>query len=155
MLRCARCLSQRAQGLYTDALMFSSSPWRLCVLALALVACDKKVDDRGSAQVDYSEPKRVLSSVFFAAQSGESRHLAELCDPHGKANSHALRICSQVSGSAEWPAFAKQFEKGRLIGEARITDDSALVNFVFGPSGTDRETMELVRRGRRWYLLAF
>ena len=135
--------------------MFAPMVWRLGVLGLALCSCDKKVDDRGSAQVDYQEPKRVLSSVFFAAQTGESQHLRGLCDPEGKANEHALRICSQTRGSKDWPAFKMQFEKGRLIGEARVSGDSALVNFVFGKNGTDRETMELVRRGERWYLLAF
>jgi hypothetical protein len=126
----------------------------LC-LVLALGGCDKKVDDRGSSTVDFTDSKRVLSSVFYAAQSGHSEHLATLCDPEGEANSHALRICSQVEGSDEWKAFVEQFSKGRLIGEARIAGDRALVNFVFGKSGTQRETMELVRRDGRWYLLAF
>ncbi len=127
------------------------------VLALVLAAkgCDKKVDDRGSATVDFSDSKRVLSSVFYAAQSGQSNHLASLCDPEGGSNSHVLRICSQVAGSDDWPRFVEQFSKGKLIGEARIAGDRSMVNFVFGKSGAERETMELVRRHGRWYLLTF
>ena len=124
-------------------------------LSLALAACDKHVDDRGSSQVDFSEPKRVLSSVFFAAQTGESQHLSGLCDPRGESNMYAQRICSERAGAENWPAFVEQFSKGKLIGEARITGDRAQINFVFGKSGTDQETMELVRRDGRWYLLAF
>jgi hypothetical protein len=124
-------------------------------LVLALGACDKKVDDRGSSTVDFSDSKRVVSSVFYAAKSGQSKHLASLCDPAGESNAHAKRICSQVVGSEDWSLFVEQFSKGRLIGEARINGDRALVNFVFGKTGTKRETMELVRREGRWYLLAF
>ena len=124
-------------------------------LATALAGCDKKVDDRGSAEVDFSNAKRVVSSVFHAAKTGESGHLATLCDPEGESNRHALRVCSQVAGGEDWEEFAKQFSQGKLIGEARITGDRAQVNFVFGKKGTERETMELVRREGRWYLLAF
>lgn len=105
--------------------------------------------------MDFSSAKRVVSSIFYAAQSGESQHLASLCDPKGQANRHALRICSQTKEGDDWQEFVRQFTKGRLIGEARTTKDQALVNFVFGESGTDQETMELVRRDDRWYLLAF
>lgn len=124
-------------------------------LASGLGGCDKKVDDRGSAEVDFSSAKRVVSSVFHAAKTGESQHLATLCDPEGEANRHALRVCSQVAGGEDWAEFAAQFSHAKLIGEARITEDRAQVNFVFGKSGTERETMELVRREGRWYLLAF
>ena len=124
-------------------------------LVAALAGCDKKVDDRGSAEVDFSNAKRVVSSVFHAAKTGESAHLKTLCDPEGEANRHALRVCAQVPGGEDWSKFVEQFAQGKLIGEARITEDRALVNFVFGKSGTERETMELVRRNERWYLLAF
>ena len=127
----------------------------LALFLLAVVACAKEVDDRGSADVAFSDPKRVVSAIFFAAQSDRSDHLASLCDPQGSANRHAQRICDQRVGGTDWPAFVRQFEKGRLIGEARISGDRALVNFVFGESGTDPETMELVRRQGRWHLLQF
>jgi hypothetical protein len=129
--------------------------YQLVCVALALGACDKKVDDRGSSEVDFTNAKRVVSSVFHAAQSGESDHLATLCDPKGQANEHVMRICAQEKGGEDWQAFVKQFARGKLIGEARISGDRALVNFVFGEQGTDPETMELVLREGNWYLLAF
>ncbi len=127
----------------------------LLLTALTASGCSKHVDDMESGVVDFSNPKRVLSSVFFAAKEGKSDHLSSLCDPAGNANTHAKRICAQELGAPDWSAFVSQFEKARLIGEARIAGNTALVNFVFGKSGTSPETMELVRRDGRWYLLAF
>ena len=132
--------------------------WSLCCLAgllCASTACSKTIDDRGSAQVDFTNPKLVVSSIFHAASTGESGHLASLCDPGGEANKHVLRICAQHQGDADWPSFVHQFEKGRLSGEARIAGERAQVNFVFGADGSDAETMELVQRDGRWYLMAF
>lgn len=130
----------------------------ISVLALGLVlvgSCVKKVDDRGAAEVDFKSPKRVVSSIFYAAQSGQSDHLSALCDPEDGGNKHVQRICSQRVGGDDWDAFVEQFAKGKLIGEARISGDGAQVNFVFGPDGNSPETMELVRRGDKWYLSAF
>tara|TARA_R110002096_G_scaffold292224_1_gene486545 strand:+ start:103129 stop:103536 length:408 start_codon:yes stop_codon:yes gene_type:complete len=123
--------------------------------ACLVVGCSKKIDDHGASDVDFSNPKRVVSSIFFAAQEGQSAHLASLCDPKGEANVHARRICAQVVDGSDWPEFVEQFAKGKLIGEARVSGDWAQVNFVFGPSGTTSETMELTRRDGKWYLLAF
>ena len=125
------------------------------ILGLALFACSKKIDDHGAGTVDFGSAKRVVSSIFFAAQNGQSDHLAGLCDPEGSSNKHARRICSQTVGGDDWDAFVSQFAKGKLIGEARISGDRAQVNFVFGPNGTSPETMELVRRGDKWHLSAF
>jgi hypothetical protein len=123
-------------------------------LLVGALSCAKTIDDRGSSQVDFTNPKRVLSSVFYAAQTGQAGHLSSLCDTK-EGDADVARICSQVPGGEDWDAFVRQFAKGRLIGEARISGDRAFVNFVFGPQGTDEETMELVRRGNHWYLLAF
>jgi len=124
-------------------------------VALLSAACSKHIDDGGSATVDFSNPKRVVSSVFFAAQNEQSDHLAGLCDPEGEGNAFVDRICSETVGGGDWPKFVRQFSKGTLIGEPRISGDRAMVNFAFGPEGTDPETMELVNRDGKWYLLAF
>lgn len=127
----------------------------LLVLSVCATSCSKNIDDMESGDVDFSNPKRVLSSVFYAAKEGKSEHLAGLCDPSGNANKYAKRICGQTLNGPDWPAFVKQFKKAKLIGEARIAGDTAMVNFVFGESGTSPETMELIRREGRWYLLSF
>jgi len=55
----------------------------------------------------------------------------------------------------DWESFRRAFARGRLNGEPRVHGDHARLDFVFGPAGDDSETMELVRRGGRWYLSAF
>ncbi len=131
-------------------------PLLLASLGVSLaLSCSKKIDDRGAAEVDFGNPKRVVSSIFFAAKERKSDHLASLCDPEGEANEFARRVCAQTVDGSDWPEFVSQFGKGKLIGEARVSGDWAQVNFVFGPSGTSPETMELIRRGDKWYLLAF
>lgn len=128
----------------------------LCTLLALGFACSKKtIEDGGSSDVDFANPKRVVASVFYAARTGESEHLSQLCDPEGSGNAHVQRICQQTRNGSDWPAFVRQFEKARLIGEPRITGDHAQLNFVFGPSGTTPETMELRRRDGKWYLVAF
>ena len=128
---------------------------RLLLTAIVAFGCSKTIDDRGAEIVDFTNPKRVLASVFFAAKHDKADHLATLCDPEGSANKHALRICRQTWQGEDWRSFQRQFAQGRLIGEARISGDRALINFVFGPQGTDPETMELVRRDGNWFLKAF
>lgn len=123
--------------------------------ALVLASCSKTIDDGGSANVDFTNPKRVLDSVFYAARSGQSAHLASLCDPGGTANKHALRVCNEVNTSSDWPSFVEHFASGKVTSEPRITGDTAMVNFVFGQGGSESETMELVRRDGRWFLVAF
>jgi hypothetical protein len=113
------------------------------------------VDDRESDEVDFSNPKRVLSSVFYAAKSGQAQHLSTLCDPRGGADEDVGRICGLTTESPDWASFVRHFENAHLIGEARISGDRALVNFAFGPEGRQSETMELRRRDGRWYLLSF
>lgn len=140
-------------------MLFSRYPvpvTRLAIIsAMILASCSKTIDDGGSANVDFSSPKRVVDSVFYAARSGQSAHLASLCDPEGTANKHALRICRESNTSSDWPSFVKHFASGKITGEPRITGDTAMVNFIFGEGGMDSETMELVRRDGKWFLLAF
>ena len=128
---------------------------RAALLTCFLGSCAKTIDDGGSSSVDFSNPKRVLDSVFHAARSGNSDHLASLCDPLGSANQHAQRICNAHQDSPDWSSVVAHFASGKITSEPRITGDTAMVNFVFGEKGADSETMELVRRDGRWHLLAF
>lgn len=118
-------------------------------------ACAKEIHDPRSADVDFSDPKSVVGSIFFAAEHGSTAHLAGLCDPTGAANPEARRVCAAHPGASDWDSFRRAFARGRLNGEPRIHGDHARLDFLFGPEGDDGETMELVRRGGRWYLSAF
>jgi hypothetical protein len=124
-------------------------------MAALLCACAKEIDDGGSSKVDFSNPKTVLASVFHAARTGDADHLESLCDPQGEGNEHTKRICRVRKGGPDWDSFRKNFRAGRLNGEPRITDDIAVVMFIYGPKGKQTETMKLVRRGDKWFLHSF
>ncbi len=131
---------------------------RSLTLALSVflaASCAKEIQDPRSADVDFGDPKSVLASVFFAAEHGSAAHLAGLCDPSGAANPAARRVCAARPGAPDWESFRRAFARGRLNGEPRVHGDHATLDFIFGPEGDESETMELVRRGGRWYLSAF
>jgi hypothetical protein len=125
------------------------------VLAAALAACVDEVVDPRSGQVDFRDPKSVIGSVFYAAETGETAHLAGLCDPTGAGDEDTRRICAMRPDAPDWDSFRRAFSRGRLNGEPRVHGDRARIAFLFGPDGRDGETMELVRRGGRWYLSSF
>lgn len=154
--RRARFASGLEEGRLPLLMHAKSKTWlkRAMVLGMFVCGCAKDIQDRGASR-DFRNPKWVVSSLFHAAQTGDAAHLATLCDPSGEVNEHARRVCALRRDEGEWDSFVEHFAKGALIGEARISGNRALVNFAFGPEGTRPETMELVRRGHRWYLKAF
>jgi hypothetical protein len=126
----------------------------LAALVVA-AACAKEVQDPRSGRVDFADPKSVVGSIFYAAESGETGHLATLCDPRGANDEDTRRICAMTTASPDWDDFRAQFARGKLNGEPRVSGDRAALHFLFGPDGMQSETMELVRRDGRWYLSAF
>lgn len=126
----------------------------LAVLAL-FVGCAKEIEDPISDQVDFSDPKSVLGSVFYAARSGETGHLSGLCAPAGEASRSVRRICAVTAGSPDFASFRANFAEARLNGEPRIAGDRAELKFLYGPGGAEPELMTLVKRDGRWLLKRF
>jgi hypothetical protein len=124
-------------------------------LAAGAAGCADEVQDPRSADVDFHDPKSVVGSIFYAAETGRSEHLRRLCDPKGGGNRQTRRICAMRPGAHDWDSFRRNFARARLNGEPRISGDRARLDFVFGAAGNESETMELVRRDGRWYLSAF
>ena len=118
-------------------------------------ACVDEVKDPRSGQVDFSDPKSVVGSIFYAAETGQAEHLRGLCDPDGAGDDDTRRICAMQPGAADWDSFRHNFARARLNGEPRVSGNRARLDFVFGAGATRSETMELVRRGQRWYLASF
>ena len=129
---------------------------RLAVIAALLaLGCAEDVADPIRGDIDRADPKSVLGHVFWAARTGETAQLASLCDPAGEGNDAVARVCAVAPGSSDYAAFREMFSRGRLNGEPRISGETAVIKFLYGPKGTDREAMTLVRRGERWYLQSF
>ena len=128
---------------------------RLVLAAALLGGCAKEIQDPRSERVDPRDPKSVTASIFYAAETGRTDHLRGLCDPRGENDSDTARICAMTPSSPAWRSFRDTFARGRLNGEPRVSGDRAALHFLFGPEGVDSETMELVQRDGRWYLLSF
>ena len=131
----------------------------LSILFVAAVLANHRAVADEPTVVDKTNPVAVVEAIFTAARTGEFAPLAELCDRLGQNDGDTRRIC--ILGDPDLPAdrfreeFKTYFAKGRVNGEAVITGDSAKVPFLFGPDGTKREEMNLVKRGGKWYLKSF
>lgn len=105
--------------------------------------------------VDHRSPVKVTRAVFRAARTKNAQLIRRLCDPKGQNDGDTRRLCTVKLGTRGWQQFLKYFAKGRVTGKAIIRGSRAKVPFSFGPRGKRTETMNLVRRGRFWYLFSF
>lgn len=125
----------------------------LVAAALSIGACAEHVEDPIAGEVDFASPKSVLGHVFWAARNADPSKLATLCAPD--ANDAARRVCAVTRDGDDFASFRANFARGHLNGEPRIAEDTAVIKFLYGPEGADRETMTLVRRDGRWLLRSF
>jgi len=102
-----------------------------------------------------SDPVAVVEALFTAARSGDFAPLTELCDPAGEGDGDTRQICALGRDSRGASRFVEAFRNGRVTGPARPRGDRASVPILFGAAGDRPETIELVRRSGRWYLLSF
>lgn len=128
---------------------------RVVFAALLLAACAKEIQDPRSAEVNFRDPKSVTAQIFYAAETGRTEHLHGLCDPIGENDIDTQRICDVHPGSPDWEPFRRNFAHAHLNGEPRVNEEHARLDFLFGPEADQSETMQLVRRGGRWYLSSF
>lgn len=105
--------------------------------------------------VDQSDPVKVVQAVFDAAQTQNFAALSALCDPQGGNDKDTATICAMTAGHTDKESFVTYFAKGKINGEVAISGDRAQVPFLFGPNGDQQETMSLIQRDGKWYLLEF
>lgn len=138
--------------------------------SLTVVGQDKKFYD-----IDFTDPKSVVNSIFYAAQAKDFGIMQCLCDPYGQGDGDTKRLCSisaiakQIDdyGGSEntqkgLDEFVKMFESGRVSGQVTYEKyegtEYANVPFLFNhPGGESRsdESMKLVKRHGNWYLSSF
>ncbi|RME82399.1 MAG: hypothetical protein D6775_11015 [Caldilineae bacterium] len=108
-------------------------------------------------QADLSTPEGTLEAVFEAARTGDFTALAVLCDPLRENDRDTQRICDLTADDPLRASFVEYFSSGKLNGEAVISADgnTAEVPFLFGPNGDQEETMRLIKRNGKWYLLDY
>ncbi len=105
--------------------------------------------------VDQTDPAKVVQAVFTAAQTQSFTTLSGLCDPQGENDKDTATICTMTAGHADEDSFVTYFATGKISGEVTVSGDRAQVPFLFGPNGDQAETMSLIRRDGKWYLLEF
>lgn len=109
----------------------------------------------GSTAVDQTDPVKVVEALFKAAKTKNYEALPGLADPVGRIDGDVKDVCGVTKGSKMESQVIQYFANGKVIGKADIRGDEAEVNFIFGPQGTDKETMGLTRREGMWYLSNF
>ena len=105
--------------------------------------------------IDWTDPASVVQAIFAAARSEDFSALAGLCDPLGEHDGDTDTICNITADHPDKDAFIAAFARARLNGEPSISGDRAEVPFLFGPNGDQEETMILILRDGKWYLLGF
>lgn len=128
--------------------------------------------------VNFESPTSVVKAIFYAAKSGEFEVLSTLCDPVGGASDGDVKnLCKLGYGLTEFEKnklaeqgkteqemkeeVKKVFGNGEIIGSTRFETNEfgnfARVDFYFYPRGLEKEkeTMNLIQRGNKWYLASF
>ncbi len=115
------------------------------LLPFFLFSCNDKKED------PQSTPENVVNTVFNAAKTKDYSKLSTLCSP--EADGDCKHICDLKEEDKE--SFISYFSKGKINGKATIEGDNAKVPILFGPEGTKDETMNLVKKEGKWYLMSF
>lgn len=129
----------------------------LVIFISLIVSCGTEVTDKtapDSLTVE-SRPEAVVELIFAAAREGDPGLLDSLCDPEGRGDIETRRICDYAAGFDREGEFPMFWGMGKVAGPAMVADSKALVPILFGPRGDRRDTLELVKRGEKWYLLRF
>ncbi len=115
-------------------------------------------EEKSTITVDHSKPEAVLAAVFDAARSGDFSALKSLLPPSGKNDRDVTQVCTVATAEDKVKkSFVSFFKKGKVTGKPRISADGlkAEVDFLFGPDGTKKETMNMLKEGGKWYLGSF
>ncbi len=99
----------------------------------------------------------VLKLVFKAAQTQKFDSLQYLCDPYKQNDSDTEMICNLATDETNREMFIELFANGKINGKAKLAPDggAAAIPFLFGPSGDQSETMQMIQRDGEWYLFSF
>ncbi|MDF0716545.1 hypothetical protein PY092_10330 [Muricauda sp. 334s03] len=98
-------------------------------------------------------PEGVINYLFESAKNHDFSKLRYLCDPYGENDGDVRGICLVEMQPKEMQnKFAESFKNGRIMGEAKIENETAKIEIAFGPGSDKLETVGLVKRLDNWYL---
>jgi len=103
-----------------------------------------------------NSPRNTLEEAFKAARTGNFSYLHLLCDPEGNNDGDTQKLCNLQNGTlADKLDYRVQFKLAHSLEEKYIDENRATVRFKFGKKAQLFETMNLVKRDNKWYLISF
>ena len=103
-----------------------------------------------------TSPKWVAEEIFKAARTANYAILSQFCDPMGESDQKAQRLCSVPTMTPEdQNDFMAYFKLGKVVQDPVITGDRASVPIKFGYDGNADQTLTMIMRAGKWYLLSF
>jgi hypothetical protein len=98
-------------------------------------------------------PKSVMEYIFESAKKENFENFRNLCDPYGENDRDVNQICfAEMLPKKGKQELVDMFKNGRIIGEIKIDNDRAVVEFAYGLSSNKLEKMGMVKRNDLWYL---
>jgi len=110
---------------------------------------------KGKGGSDQSTPQGVAEIMFKSASSGDFSKLEMLCNDALDTDGDSKKVCEVTKDKELQKTFAEYFSKGKVNGEPTIEGDKAAVKIFFGPDGTKEETLNMVKKDDKWYLVSF
>ena len=102
------------------------------------------------------KPEDVMKYIFEAAKKGDFSNFQYLSDPYSENDSDVNNLCfAEIKLEQEKKELSANFSNGRIIGEPKIQDDKAEIEFAFGRNSDRLEKMSLIKRNDKWYLMGF
>ena len=114
-----------------------------------------------NAQLDpNASPENVMNTIFQAAKTGEVWVLRFLLPPYDDIQGRVpcdgdCKALCNPGNEQMLEEFKSAFSRGKIIGSPTISENSAEVNFVFGPNLEANETMNMQRINGKWYLESY
>ena len=110
---------------------------------------------------DYSKPEQVLESLFYSAKTKKYFLLNNLCDPEQKGDIQSLCVC-KLSGKYNYSNVddCKEMTKDYfnvLFSKAKnpvVLSNNGMYATVSYDVENVSPSMELVKRGNRWYIFS-
>ena len=101
-------------------------------------------------------PEGTVQYLFDAAKSEDHSKLRDLLDPYGQFDDEAFSICLVEMYPSDMKAqWKNEFANGRIMGTPKINNEFAEIEIAMGISSNRLETLRLVNRQGRWYILGF
>ncbi|MDT0647763.1 hypothetical protein RM545_13770 [Zunongwangia sp. F260] len=103
-----------------------------------------------------SSPESVMNHIFEAAKKEDISNFKYLCDPYSENDSDVNYICyAEILLEQGKKELIANFSNGRIIGESKIENDRAEIEFAYGPNSDRLEKANLIKRNEKWYLMSF